>query len=869
MAKFRARARTLDMLGRQQIANIPTAVSELFKNAHDAYANAVEADYFRVERLFVLRDDGIGMTEVEFVDRWLTLGTESKLVAPNVKLPYVPPGRPQRPLLGEKGIGRLAIASIGSQVLVLTRAKRGNTVHPLIAAFIPWNLFTVPSVDLDAVEIPMRTFAGGALPSGEDVRALVASARDTVKKLQRYTTPDVVQRMLSDLAMFEAVDPKSLDAVFRSRSKAQLTLSDGRPGTHFFIRPTEDTIDIDLDGTPGAATAPPMVKMLIGFTNTLAPGSGPVMHTALRDHKSADSVVDVTSEKDFFSPDDLSNADHTVAGRFDEKGRFLGKVRVFDKILKYALEPVIRPNDIFHCGPFGLAFGYLQGVGRESLLYQKDPESFAELTARLDRIGGLYVYRDGIRILPYGDIDFDFLGIEERRNKGFSYYFFSYRRMFGAIDLTREHNFALHEKAGREGFRRNKAYQQFTDSLTNLLIQLAAEFFREGGARADIFQHKKEELDKSERLRRERNQFAHEQLGPFSSALGEALKRLDRGAAAKSVKDALRSVEQNLQPSPKMRDPETASRLIESAERDAIQQLERVRESLKVERPRSVALPAGTRRDWTVYLDTLQAFERETLVPARQRIEVAVASALRETRGSARKAKRAQAAIASVVEEARNGRDHASTALTAEADALQSRVRALVQRSTDELEKSIGRALERVSQLDPEQLGDAEFARERVKIEEDVRVTGERGGAALRRVRDVVADLAKALSSGSPMPDELTEALEEELLALRERADADLQLTQLGMAIDIINHEFSASIRTVRGAIKRLKTWADRNAALGSVYTDLRASFDHLDGYLRLFTPLHRRLYRNAVEMRGSEIAGYLQDLFRERLRRH
>ena len=63
-ATFKARARTLDMLGRQQIAGIPTAISELFKNAHDAYAENVEVDYYRREGLFVLRDDGRGMTNV-------------------------------------------------------------------------------------------------------------------------------------------------------------------------------------------------------------------------------------------------------------------------------------------------------------------------------------------------------------------------------------------------------------------------------------------------------------------------------------------------------------------------------------------------------------------------------------------------------------------------------------------------------------------------------------------------------------------------------------------------------------------------------------------------------------------------------------
>ncbi|WP_419935935.1 ATP-binding protein [Candidatus Palauibacter sp.] len=42
-----------------------------------------------------------------------------------------------------------------------------------------------------------------------------------------------------------------------------------------------------------------------------------------------------------------------------------------------------------------------------------------------------------------------------------------------------------------------------------------------------------------------------------------------------------------------------------------------------------------------------------------------------------------------------------------------------------------------------------------------------------------------------------------------------------------------------------------------------------MDGYLTLFTPLHRRLYRKAVDIRGSEIHDFLGDLFGERLARH
>lgn len=50
MANFKASARSVDMLGRQQIAGIPNAINEIFKNAYDAYAKDVRVDY--IENLF-------------------------------------------------------------------------------------------------------------------------------------------------------------------------------------------------------------------------------------------------------------------------------------------------------------------------------------------------------------------------------------------------------------------------------------------------------------------------------------------------------------------------------------------------------------------------------------------------------------------------------------------------------------------------------------------------------------------------------------------------------------------------------------------------------------------------------------------------
>ena len=63
---FKSRARVIDLLGRQEIADAPTATGELFKNALDAGARHVQVDYVDPENshgLGFLRicDDGLGM----------------------------------------------------------------------------------------------------------------------------------------------------------------------------------------------------------------------------------------------------------------------------------------------------------------------------------------------------------------------------------------------------------------------------------------------------------------------------------------------------------------------------------------------------------------------------------------------------------------------------------------------------------------------------------------------------------------------------------------------------------------------------------------------------------------------------------------
>ena len=291
-ATFKARARTLDMLGRQQIAGIPTAISELFKNAHDAYADRVEVDYYRRDGLFVLRDDGRGMTREAFVDRWLTIATETSVERKLTKQAE----DDSRPVLGEKGIGRLAIATIAPQVLVLTRTRRDDVLSDVTAAFLNWRVFECTGLDLGDIRIPLRTFPGGTLPDDRDVADMVTRFRSRNARLREQIDVDQWKRIDVELGKF-VVDPLDI-----ANYLGEPTLLGDGCGTHFYLLPASPNLADDIVGDPDSDVAPPIQKGLLGFTTpSFAKSSRPVIRTAFRDHKIDGTCEDLIGESEFFT----------------------------------------------------------------------------------------------------------------------------------------------------------------------------------------------------------------------------------------------------------------------------------------------------------------------------------------------------------------------------------------------------------------------------------------------------------------------------------------------------------------------------------------------------------------------------------------
>lgn len=869
MAVFTARARAIDLLGRQQIAGIPTAINELFKNAHDAYADHVEVDYLRIQKLFVLRDDGLGMTKEDFEKRWLVLATESKFSNHKTPPPPIDTEKPLRPVMGEKGIGRLAIASIGRQVLVLSRAKRNNELQNLTAAFINWGIFECPGINLEDVFIPVKELSNNKI-SSFDIKKMKQEVVEHLKKLFENTdiTKDEFETLSNDIDEF-TVDPTELMNLL----PGNLSLIDNS-GTHFYISPVDENLNANIDGDrEDKESASTIEKMLVGFTNTMTPNHPkPSIETAFRDYRANDGIYfDLIGEESFISTNEFEQLDHHFKGDFDDFGQFVGDINVYNQEFKD--HKVVWSGNNFKrtmCGSFSIECAYLQGDYKQSFL---DPILHTQLRSKLERYGGLYIYRDGIRILPYGDNSFDFLDIERNRTKSASYYFFSYRRMMGVVNITKQTNSNLVEKAGREGFIENKAYRQLRDILKNFFVQVANDFFREkgSGASTDVFLTLRKEREKMYKAKEEREKRAKERKSVFLNNLNSFFNDAQSGKIENAINTLLEDTSKRMASVASIEDDDEANQNLIDFEFQARKRLSELRMNYRISPPRSFTISKEQRRNWEAYTEEYDRINNTLFLEAEHRLEELVNDYTQELHLEISKRKRIEKHLEFISDEAKDSTKKKYDEARNIADEVSTRVRKLTQELMSDLEQTIRKTKLELPNLKLVENDDVEIFEDIRKIETPIIEEREYANTILENIIQQLDNIywEKDEEGRIVTNAEISEALEEELEETKDKMIADVELTQLGLAVNIVHHEFNSTVNGLRTSIRDLKKWADIDSKIESTYKNIRTNFEHLDSYLSLLTPFNRRLYRKEENIKCEEIYLFLLDVFRGRSQRH
>lgn len=557
---FRARARTIEHLGKGQIADCPTAVSELWKNAYDAYARDVAL--FTVDAEYpcgALIDNGCGMSPEQIVDNWLIVGTESKSKKKALR-EEDRFGIQVRQTQGEKGIGRLSAAFLANVTFLVTKKIDGSFTSLLV----DWRLFENPYLSFEDISIPFLEFD----TIDEITISFDLLKEELIKNVQFDDTDSIRQRAWERFSEDELEDSNS-NNVLTTQQKilnfCQNPVLDeraispwkeilnkfsekdgGQHGTALFLLDLRRDLtlltnqgEIARDNQELDALQTFLIDTLRAFTNPYIEKDKNFSYSIYK-LKDLEQPKTILSDSDVFNMQDFENLEHKIIGEFDNKGWFKGNVIAFGQNKgEISIPPNIDINSKTGVGGFKLQIGSFEYSPQLSSL---DLNEIDVLDAKAKKYSGLLIFRDNLRVLPYGRVDNDFFRIEERRSFHAGRYYWSNRRIFGYIGISHERNKELKDKSGREGFISNSASRELKTLVIDLLITLADRYF---GSKSEERQELLSIAKKNKDLRKDaQTQARKASQKSFKEALNSQSPKLDESLdLAKSLKKSLENVD--------------------------------------------------------------------------------------------------------------------------------------------------------------------------------------------------------------------------------------------------------------------------------------------------------------------------------------
>ncbi len=839
-AFFQTRARAIDHLGRGQIADCPTAVTELWKNAHDAYAKQTSLHIFQGSPpVAAIYDDGCGMTLDDILNRWLTIGTESKATG---RVPVSDRfGLTERPKLGEKGIGRLSAGFLAPVTLLITKKRESR----FAAALVDWRFFENPFLMITDIQIPYEEFDSlESLPGY--LKKMVKILKDNLSGATSSTKKDAARvreawSRFSKQERAEEIRPstesriKDLDSTDVATEERLSHWSVARDevdhGTAIFLfdlnRELAAWVDrhVDSDDMEATEARDALKRTLTGFIEPEAARDREFsyhveIHTDTGSQIRLDSEDQVTSEN-------LQSLEHYVRGEVSEEGWFSGEVIAFGKShgrVKFNLNiaGLSSERGNSRVGPFSIELATIEQEPGSSTHEQSDQDAIKKLQKEA---GGMMVYRDGVRVLPYGRPDSDFFELEARRGGHAGREFWAHRRVFGRVYISRSDNPNLRDKAGREGLVENQAKRLMRSMVIAVLKETARRYYgssspirdeelariqaknAKGRAAAKAARkHKRKDFLAKLRLSRKNVSKAEWVLEDLSDLCATALKGKDSAKVVSALEEVgeLRNEaeELDLPQLPKGLEEreeqyrETRDRIEDVSQRasDLESKMATKLASLKVSAPDAVVENFRQKH--------ILAFSKQTTALAKH-----LASGLREL-GELWEARLTQGA---------GELDEATTGFVGEVSGGES------------VAWAMGEIQAEVDRFTVQLLDDCRNATNAVEL----------------LVQGIDLDSALAVSDEGEM-------------SANEKIQQLNLLAQSGIAVELISHELDELSRETEYNLKRLPEAARRTASYKRAHT----AFASLVDRFRFLTPLSVATYRARRDITGEEIAGYVAEFF-------
>ena len=459
MAKLKPRARLIRTIGDKLISGPEAAIIELVKNSYDADSPSVEISIDPPSEghsgKIIVKDFGHGMTYDNILNDWLEPATDTK-----TKNTLSKSGK--RTVLGAKGVGRFASASLGKKIK-LTSTARLHSGYEKSSLKLDWSIFE-SNTYLDDIDIDInRTEISSADSTGVSIEITELSTiwdekkvRKLVRELRRLATPQH-----DETAQFDIY----LDLKHFSKEN---------PAPYNFNGP-----------------------QLLFETNRIA---------EVIEDSNADNTKKTSNT--LITPYRISKeSDYHLQGSFDTDGKFTGTFTIVrGDNLPIPLNLDAPPLEIgeLPCGPIGVDLR-LYDLEKESIekLLERMGLNFSDFGLRNARAmisenTGIGIYRTGFRIRPYGEPDNDWLKLENRRVQNPSKRI-GHGQISGTINVGSESESNLIERSSREGLETNSAFERLVTLITNVLLKIEQKRF-DFRAKAGISRKPVKRIEKAREL---------------------------------------------------------------------------------------------------------------------------------------------------------------------------------------------------------------------------------------------------------------------------------------------------------------------------------------------------------------------------------
>lgn len=446
--KIRPYARLLTMLGEQLITNEQIALAELIKNAYDADADWVKISFENFEIVkgqdefkltpqskIIVEDNGCGMDLETIEHSWMNPATPNKKSKDN-EIRRTP--QKKRIIQGEKGIGRFAILKLGRDIKIITRPEGSDKEY-----FVDY--------DLSAYDDDFLT------REGKQQELYIDDIKITVKE----------RAPLSMVNRTVTVNSQQFDSNNNHGTRIEIANLKGTWTEKKIDEVGEESQKLEsiFDKIIEKKSLSP-IEVGFEFNRERKVFSKAIIQKLAALLKDS-SVLKITEgyydEKEICFTYKLNGisfklplADPQIAGLAYFQKRFMGNRDLFGN-------PIIRKTT---CGSFKFNFFVFDFTADNETPYYLDKTEKEQIKNHR-----IYLYRDGIRVAPYGNPDNDWLQIDRQRGVGRAGDYLSNDQVVGFVDISKHGNPRLKDKTNREGLiEEGKATQDFIGLIHSFLL---------------------------------------------------------------------------------------------------------------------------------------------------------------------------------------------------------------------------------------------------------------------------------------------------------------------------------------------------------------------------------------------------------------